>query len=70
MKKMTCAQMGGPCNDEISGNTPEEMAANGMKHVQEKHPEMADKMKSMTKEENDKWMADFMVKWNATPDSM
>ncbi len=67
---MTCAQMGGPCDHDITGNTPEEMAANGMKHLQETHPDIAAKMQTMSKEENDKWMADFKAKWDATPDSM
>lgn len=33
MKSMTCKQMGGPCDTAISGNTADEMMANGAKHV-------------------------------------
>jgi predicted small metal-binding protein len=70
MKQMTCAQMGGPadCTAMISGNTPEEMVDNGMKHVNEAHPKMAEDMKAMSKETTDKWMGEFQVKWAATPD--
>ncbi len=68
MKQMTCAQMGGPCEEMISGNTAEEMVANGMKHMESAHPEMAAKVKAMSKEETDKWMEEFKGKWEAAPD--
>ena len=70
MKQMTCAQMGGPatCSTMISGNTPEEMVANGTKHVNAAHPDIAENMKKMSKEDGDKWMAVFKAKWAAMPD--
>lgn len=70
MKQITCAALGGPsdCTTVISGNTPDEMISNGMAHVTAAHPDMAEGMKTMTKEMGDKWKADFMVKWAATPD--
>ena len=70
MKQMTCAQMGGPasCNFVVSGNTAEEMAKNGMDHVTEAHPDMAEQIKKMTPEETTKWMADFQVKFDAQPE--
>ena len=63
--------MGGPatCSAVITGNTPDEMVANGAKHVDAAHPEMADNMKTMSKEDNDKWMAGFKAKWASTPDA-
>jgi len=69
MKQMTCAQMGGPatCTTVISGNTAEEMAMNGMKHIEEAHPDMATDIKAMSKEDTDKWMADFQKKFDAAP---
>ncbi len=45
MKTMTCAQMGGECDAKISGSTPDEMITNGMKHLEESHPEMAEDVK-------------------------
>jgi predicted small metal-binding protein len=65
MKKMTCAEMGGPCQAEISGNTLEELAANGTAHVAENHPEMAEQMKAHSDEDKAKWMADMQAKWDA-----
>ena len=71
MKQMTCAQMGGPttCVAVLSGNTPDEMVADGTKHVNEAHPEIAEMMKTMSKEDMDKWMADFHTKWAQAPDA-
>jgi predicted small metal-binding protein len=70
MKQMTCAQMGGPadCTTMISGNTAEEMVKNGMVHLNQAHPEMADDMKKMTPEENAEWMADFQKKFDDAPE--
>ena len=70
MKKMTCAEMGGPaeCTHEITGATAEEMAKNGGDHVVAAHPEMAEKMKAMTPEEHAKWLADFTPKFAAAPE--
>ena len=64
---MTCVQMGGPatCTATISGNTADEMVANGMKHVTEAHPEMAESMKTMPKETTEAWRAEFQGKWDA-----
>ena len=69
MKQMTCAQMGGPaeCSTMITGNTADEMVANGMKHIEEAHPEMAKDIKAMSKEAMDKWMAEFQPKFDALP---
>ena len=70
MKQLTCAQLGGPatCTAVISGNTPDEMMQDGMKHLNATHPEMAEDIKNMPKEANEKWMAEFQEKWKATPE--
>ena len=47
MKTMTCAQMGGMCDEAVSGNTAEEVMTKGMKHLEEAHPEMAADVKAM-----------------------
>jgi hypothetical protein len=70
MKQMTCVEMGGPatCSAMISGNTPDEMVGNGMKHLAEAHPKMVEDMKTMPKEVGDKWRAEFQEKWDAAPE--
>jgi hypothetical protein len=70
MKQMTCSAAGGPatCTTVLSGNTAEEMVANGMKHVTEAHPEMAADIAKMTPEDTAKWMAEFHGKFDALPE--
>lgn len=58
MKTMTCAQMGGMCDAKVQGATPDEMMANGMKHLEEAHPEMAANIKTMPQD------APMMVEWS------
>ncbi len=55
---MTCAQMGGMCEAEVMGATPDEMMANGMNHLEESHPEMAASIHSMAEDDP------MMVAWN------
>lgn len=71
MKTLTCAAMGGPatCTTVLSGNTPEEMLAAGTAHVNEAHPEIAEMMKTMSKEDMDKWMTEFHAKFAALPEA-
>jgi predicted small metal-binding protein len=59
MKTMTCSQMGGMCEEKITGATEEEMMANGMKHLEAAHPEMAATVKAMDPADPK------MVEWNA-----
>jgi predicted small metal-binding protein len=70
MKQMTCSAMGGPatCTAVLSGNTAEEMVADGTKHVTEAHPEMAADIKKMSPEDTAKWFAEFQQKFDALPE--
>lgn len=72
MKTMTCAEMGGPCDAKIMGATPDEMMMNGMKHMEEAHPDMAADIKAMPKDDPKMvaWSEKFMKDWAMTPDSM
>ena len=62
---MTCAQMGGMCEEKVSGNTAEEIIAAGMVHMEAAHPDMAEKVKAMAPDApemvawHEKFMADF-----------
>ncbi len=62
--------MGGPatCTFVVQGNTAEEMAKAGGAHVMTTHPDIAEKMKAMTPEENASWMANFQTQFDAMPD--
>lgn len=71
MKTMTCRQMGGPCDMPITGETAQEMMDNGAKHIMsmsdDGHKQAAMMMEQTQKDPaaNEKWMADFTMKFNA-----
>jgi len=68
---MTCSQMGGPCDAKITGNTPEDMMKNAMKHLEAVHPDMAKTVHETP--ENDPmmvaWREKFMKDWEAAKQS-
>jgi hypothetical protein len=75
MKQMTCREMGGSCDAVIEGNTAEEMALNGGKHLTEMsekdagHKRDKEMMASSQQdlEQTKVWMKDFKVKFDALP---
>lgn len=77
MKKMTCRDMGGSCDAVIEGNTAEEMAMNGGKHLSEMsekdegHKKDKEMMEATQKdpEQTKKWMADFSATFDALPEA-
>lgn len=81
MKTMTCKQMGGPCDAPIKGSTPDEMMANGGKHVNDMaatgdaaHIETKKQMDAMggdpNSDANKQWMEKFHTDFAATPDDV
>lgn len=70
MKTMTCAQMGGPCDAKIQGETKDEMMANGMAHLEAEHPEMAADVKAMAPDSPDMvgWQQKFNKDWENAPE--
>lgn len=70
MKMLTCAQMGGMCETEIHGATAEEMMGNGMKHLEEAHPEMAANIKAMGMDDPQivAWSKKFQEAFDAAPE--
>jgi predicted small metal-binding protein len=71
MKTLTCAQLGGECSADISGNTPDELMSNGMKHLEQAHPEMAAQVKTTPKDDPMmvSWYEKFMKDWAAAPET-
>ncbi|MEI6280807.1 MAG: DUF1059 domain-containing protein [bacterium] len=67
MKRITCREMGGPCDYIISTSTPEEMMKKGADHVGKEHPAIAEQMKNMSYEENKEWEHSFMKTWRMKP---
>ena len=76
MKTVTCKQMGGPCDAELKGETPEEIMQKGGEHVNEMaatgdegHVKAKEMMDSAVNnpEELKKWQDEFMQTYNAAP---
>jgi len=71
MKKLPCSELGGSCDEMISGETFQEMGENSKKHVMalmEKgdtsHNEAMEKMKGMSEEDRNAWMRDTQKKFD------
>ena len=75
MKKMTCKELGGVCDTEITGNTPDEMAKNSQEHAMsandEAHKNKMTQMAEMHKgpEAVKQYMDDFKARFDALPDA-
>jgi hypothetical protein len=79
MKKMTCQQMGGPCDTSFTAGTAEEMMQLGADHIREMaatgdeaHKEVEKMMEEtmQTPGASDQWNADFAAKFASLPDEM
>ncbi len=75
MKKLTCRDLGGACDEEITGNSFEEMGNNCKTHVMEKlnsgdeaHQAAVEKMKNASEEEQKSMFAEYEKKFNETPE--
>lgn len=76
MKKMTCRDFGGPCDEEVTGNSFEEIGNKCKEHVMERiksgdeaHQAAAAKMRDATPEEQASMMAEYRKKFDDTPDA-
>lgn len=68
MKTMTCNELGGSCNQELSAESWDEMVKAMTKHVMDKHPDVARKMEEMYKQDPHKWSKEMKPKWDAAPE--
>lgn len=68
MKTMTCRELGGECDQELSADTWSDMVSTMTNHVMEKHPETAKEMEKMHNEDPEKWGKEMKPKWDAAPD--
>jgi hypothetical protein len=68
MKKFTCKEMGGVCDEVFEGETAEEVSKKGGDHVMsstdEVHAPLKEKMANLPKEEMDKWWEWFKGEWD------
>ncbi len=72
MKTITCKMMNlnnGGCDHAMTVSTYEEIMTEGMKHMEEAHPEQAEKIKSTPKDDKTMldWEIEFKKIWEDTP---
>lgn len=69
MKTMTCKQLGGACDEELSAETWDDMVKTMTRHVMGKHPDVARKMKKMHEEDPKKWGREMKPKWETASET-
>ena len=69
MKTMTCRQLGGPCDQQLTASTWDEMVQAMTRHVLDRHPETAKAMKRMHDEDPKRWGREMKPKWDAAPET-
>ena len=74
MKKLTCRDFGGPCDEAITGNSFSEAGGKCQAHVMEQmdngdeaHRAAAAKMKNASPEEQKAMMAEYENRFNEAP---
>jgi predicted small metal-binding protein len=68
MKTMTCRELGGTCEQQLSADSWAEMVQKMTAHVLEKHPDVAAKMKKMHEQDSKQWSREMKPKWDAVPE--
>ena len=74
MKKATCKQLAGACDEIITGNTPEEMAENSRKHGMAMAQDPAHKramqaMMQLSKQDQQNWYQKFVDSFDQLEDA-
>lgn len=68
MKKFTCREMGGPCDEIFKGATSEEVGNMGGQHIMsstdEAHKQIREQMSKSSEEDKNKWWSWFKGEWN------
>ena len=64
MKTMTCRSLGGPCEQNLSAASWDEMVQAMVKHVMEEHPDTAKAMATMHNEDPKKWGREMKPKFD------
>ena len=74
MKKLICRDLGGPCDEELTGESFQEIGEKSYNHVMEQinngdeaHKTAAAKMKNAPPEEQKSMMAEYEKRFNEAP---
>jgi len=67
VKKATCRDLRGACDEVITGETPKLMAQNARNHIEDKlddgdeaHKQVVKKIMNLSRKEQKKWYAEFV----------
>ncbi len=67
MKKFTCKEMGGPCEEVFEGETFKEVGEKGGQHIMsstdEAHKSLREQMAQSNEDEKQKWWDWFKEEW-------
>ena len=66
---MTCKELGGPCEKQLTARSWEEMVRSMTVHVMNEHPQTAKDMEQMHKQDPKKWAREKKPKWDARPET-
>ena len=65
MKTMTCKELGGTCDLQLTAATWDEMVKLMTQHVMDKHSDVAKAMEQMYKQDPKQWGKEMKPKWEA-----
>lgn len=68
MKTLKCKDLGGPCSEELSAESWDEMVSVMSEHVMDNHPETAKEMVEMHSRDPKEWSRNYKPKWDSAPD--
>ncbi len=68
MKTMTCRELGGSCDQELSAASWNEMVNAMVNHVTANHPDVAKQMEAMHNKDPHAWGHEMKPKWEARPE--
>jgi predicted small metal-binding protein len=69
VKTLTCKQLGGACDQQLTADSWKEMVQLMTKHVMENHPDVAKKMEAMYKQDPQQWAKENKPKWDEAHES-
>lgn len=67
MKTMTCRELGGTCDQQLSADSWSDMVQKMTAHVLNRHPDVAESMKKMHEQDPTAWGREMKPKWDAAP---
>jgi predicted small metal-binding protein len=68
MKGMTCKELGGACNLKLMAQSWGDMVLLMARHLKERHPDIAERMQHIQREDPTRWSRESKRRWGAVPE--